>query len=273
MKNLDAKVAAREWLRRPLCRRYAAVEFSILPRLSVKSRRYENRTICWAFGSLIKGECEILGAWNLDTESVTTTEMFGDLRNRGVEFIRCGLGNLGDVEETFLATFRMAALYPSIEQTVASAVNAVKPRHRAFMANLLQPAVGDSAEVTAAAPLTSISSGELRQKYPEILAQWDEAVAGFQPLFALPAPYRQLVRSVGRTAIGMQERLMRSIHHHGPFVDSAEAFDFVVDWLVRADLRLQRDAQAEWIARDALASQSGRFGPASGRAVGTPVLA
>lgn len=66
---------------------------------------------------------------------------------------------------------------------------------------------------------------------------------------------------------------MQAIHQHGPFPDSAEAFDFIVDWLVRADLRLVRDAEAMELAREALVSRSGHLAPVSGAAAGTPALA
>jgi len=273
MKIPDTNVQRERWLSRPLCRRYAAVAFGTISKLPVNGRTSENRTIYWAFGSLINGESEILGAWSLGAESAIATMVFGDLHNRGVEFLRCGLGNLADVEAAFLATFRMAALYPSIEQTFAAAIDAVKPSHRVPMSSLLRAAIGDPDAGPTTVSLPGTSSEELRQKYPQILQQWGEAVAGFQPLLALPEPYRQLVRSVDQTAIGMQERLTRSILRHGPFIDSAAAFDFVVDALMRADLRLQRDAEAGPLARGALVSRSGRFASASGGAVGTPAMA
>lgn len=273
MKVHDPCLQRQRWLSRALCRRYAVVVFTPLSLPPLKSQLGESRTFWWAFGCLIKGECEVLGAWNLDAKAVTTTEMFGNLHNRGIEFLRCGLGDLSDVEAGFLATFRMAAVYPSIEQSLASAIGSTKPRHRASMSGLLRAAINDSGTGPATVSEPEISSEDLRQKYPGILEQWDETAAAFQPLFSLPDPYRRFVRSVDRAAIGMQERLMKAMHRHGLFADSAEAFDFVVDWLMRADLRLVRDAEAKELAREALGSRSGRFAPVSGGAAGAPVLA
>lgn len=273
MKSLDPNLQRERWLSRALCRRYAVVAFISLVLPPLKNQLGENRTIWWAFGCLIKGECEVLGAWNLDAKAATTTEVFGNLHNRGVEFVRCGLGDLANVEAGFLATFRMAAVYPSIEQSLASAIGFTKPRHRAAMASLLHAAINESGAGRATVSEPEISSEDLRQKYPGILERWDETAAAFEPLFSLADPYRRFVRSVDRAAIGMQERLVKAMHRHGPFADSAEAFDFVVDWLVRADLRLMRDAEAKELAREALVSRSGRFAAVSGGAAGTPALA
>ena len=273
MKIFDPMQQRERWLSRALCRRYAAVVFSTLSEPSLETQLENNRTIYWAFGCLHNGESEILGAWNLDAESATMTAVFGDLYRRGVEFLRFGLGSLGDVEAAFLATFRMSAAYPSLEQTMAALIAKVKPFHRPAMATLLRAAIGDPHDASAAVSSVAISSEDLRKKYPGILVQWREAVAGFQPLFVLPEPYRQLVRSVDRTAIDIQGCLMKAIYRHGPFVDSGDAFDFVVDRLVRADLRLVRDAEGEEMARQAVHSKFGRFAAVPSGAVGTPTLA
>lgn len=261
------------WLARALCRRYAVVAFSTLSGPSQQNQPSKTRTICWAFGCLQKGEAEILGAWHLDDGSRKMHKVFLDLHNRGVEFLRCGLGDLRDAEVSFLATFRMAALYPSIEQELAALRDTVRPFHRPAVSRLLWEAIGDPPDTPTTVAAPRLSSEELRQKYPGILERCNEKIAGSQPLFTLPKPYKQLVRSVDRTANAMQERLMKAMHRHGLFADSAEAFDFVVDWLVCADLRLARDAEAKELGCETLVSRSGRFAPVSGGAAGAPALA
>lgn len=272
MKILDSYVRER-WLKRALCRRYAAVAFTTISSPAVRNQSDLGQTFCWAFGSLINGECEILGAWKLDSVSATPANVFGDLYVRGVEFLRCGIGDLGDDEAAFVATFRNAALYPSIEQSFFAAIDAVKPRHRAAMSTLLRAALGGAGTESIAVSLPGSSSEDFRQKYPGILDQWGQAVARWQPVSELPEPYARLVRSVDRSSAAIQECLMRAIKRHGPFADSAEAFAFIVDALLRADLRLQRDEDVEELARVAPGSRAGRVAPVSGDAVGTPTLA
>jgi len=246
---LQPDVVRQRWLSHVLCRRYGVVAFSPLLGVKLKGLSTENRTVWWAFGCLVSGESEILGSWTVNVDADVPKVVFGDLYSRGAEFIRCGLGDLKPVEAAFQGTFRNATLYPSIEQAVASAVAGVRPMHRTAMDGLLRALAGAGDELASTALLSGNSSEFFRQKYPGILAAWDEAVAGFQPLFVLPEPYRRLVRSVDRTAMGLQERLTRSMDRHGPFADSADAFDFVVDWLMRADLRLERDRNDLLLAR------------------------
>lgn len=273
MKIVYLNEQSERWLSRALCRRYAAVVFSTLSAPVPTNQLAKDRTICWAFGCLVKGESEILGAWDLDAWPASMDEVFGDLNNRGVEFLRCGLGSPGSIEAAFLATFRMGAAYPSIEQTLADFLDKVRPYHRPAMARLLRATIDDPLADPATVASLRFSSEDLRQKYPGILEQWRESASGFQPLFSLPEPYRQLARSVDRDAIAMQERLRKVIHRHGPFDDSAQAFDFVVDWLMRADLRLMHAARAPGLARVPWVSQCGRVAQVSGGAAGTPALA
>ena len=273
MKFLDSTSQRERWLNRALCRRYAVVIFSRLSQPPVLNQPDESRTFWCAFGCLINGDHEVLGSWNLDVKGVTTMEVFGNLHRRGVEFLRCGLGDLADFEPEFLATFRMAAVYPSVEQSLASVIGSTKPRHRASMGSLLRAAINGPDPGSATVSEPEISSEDLRQKYPGILEQWSESVSAFQPLFSLHRPYRQLVRAADRAAMGIQERLMRAIHHHGRFANSAQAFDFVVDWLMRADLQLMRDAKAQELASLLPVSKSGGTAPMPGGVAGTPALA
>jgi len=273
MKNLDAHAAAERWLRRPLCRRYAVVVFGTLSKLKLGNEPNANRTIFWAFGTLLNGESEILGAWHSDTDAAIPPEVFGQLYHRGIEFVRCGLGHLEGIEPAFTAAFRNSATYPSIEQTLAATLADVKPGHRSGMSRLLRATVGDPMDASLTVSSPDISSAELRERYPKLTRQWDEAAALFQPLFELPEPYRRLVRSVDRAAAELQGRLERSIHRHGPFVDSDEAFDFVVAGLRRADLQLDQDARAAQHARDESAWHLRHRIPTSDGAVGTATLA
>jgi transposase-like protein len=273
MKKLDAHAGTYRWLRRPLCRRYAVVVFGTFSKLKLGTEPNANRTICWAFGTLLNGDSEILGAWHSDTNAAIPPEVFGQLYHRGIEFVRCGLGDLAGVEPAFMAAFRNSATCPSIEQTLAATLADVKAGHRSAMSRLLRAKVGDPIDAIPTVSSPDISSAELRERYPKLTRQWDEAVALFRHLFALPEPYRRLVRSVDRAAAELRGRLERSIHRHGPFVDSDEAFDFVVAGLRRADLQLDREARAAQHARDASAWQFRHRLPTSDGAVGTATLA
>ncbi len=273
MRMLDPGVVRERWLSRALCRRYAAVVFSTIDEPPLKGGVSQSRTICWALGCLVKGEREILGAWQLDGMAAMPAVVFADLGIRGVEFLRCGLGDLGGLETEFHGAFRAGAIYPSPEQVIASTLREVRPVHRPAMLQLLRARIDDQIGRPVVDAAAGISSEVLGQQYPAILLRWGEAVAGFQPLQALPEPYCRLAFSLDGVAIRMQERLTRAIKRHDPFVDSADAFEYVVEWLLRADQRQMRQAEAEHLTRGAFGSQTGRFVPVLGAAVGTPTLA
>jgi transposase-like protein len=248
------------------------VVFSTASRLPGTVAVVPNRKICWALGTLVNGDCEILGAWNSNEGGVTPAEVFGRLYDRGVEYVTYAVGDLPSLQPAFIEAYPRGVELPSIEQVLADALSSVRSADRPAMAHLLRAAVADPAPPeTVVSP--GISSADWRERYPKILEQWGEAVAVFQPLFALPEPYRRLVRSVDRTAMEVQERLMRAIHRHGPFADASETFAFVAAALQRADRMLERERQARRLARDACPLPSGRIGPISGRALGAPALA
>lgn len=260
------------WLRRPLCRRYAVVAFSAASRLQVTGAVAPSRTVWWALGTLINGDCEILGAWNSNAEGAIPAEVFGGLYDRGVEYITYAAGDLAASQAAFSAAYPRAVLLPSIEQSLAAVLASVRSAHRTVMSGLLREAVGDPDCEPAAYSAPGISSEDLRQKYRSILAQWVEDVAGFQGLFALPQPYRRLIGSVDRAAAELQARLTRAMIRNGPFIDQAEAFDFVANWLERADLRLERERRRVLLATEAQGSQPRRGLPTTAGARGAPAL-
>ena len=259
------------WLYRPLCRRYAVVVFSAASRLRVLDAS-PNRKIGWALGTLVNGDREILGAWNSNDGGVIPADVFGLLYDRGVEYITYAVGDLAALQPAFAEAYPRAVQLPSNEQSLAAALASVRSAHRPAMSRVLRAAVADPAAPETVSP-PETSSADWRERYPKILERWGEAVAVFQPFFTLPEPYRQLVRSVDRSAMDVQERLMRAIYRHGPFANASEAFAFVAAALQRADRQLERERQARRLARDTCPSPSGRMAPISGRALGAPVLA
>ncbi len=272
MKNLDASVERGRWLGRPLCRRYAVVEFVNMSCRLGFAEQAPNRTIAWALGALINGDREILGAWKLNEQGAIPAEVFGGLYDRGVEYITYVSGDLAASQLAFTAAYPRAIQLPSVEQSLAAALASIRPVHRPAMSSLFRAAVANRTEPLSDAK-SGLSSADWRERYPRILEQWDEAVAAFQPLSALPEPYRLLVRSVDQTAIEVQERVMRAIHRHGPFADVSEAFQFVAVALQRADRQLYRELEARRRSRGTFVLPSGRVAPASVSAVGTPTLA
>lgn len=77
---------SRDWLCRPLCRRYAFVQLAGFHVPELEDGVPRQRHWCWAFAMFSADEFEILGAWPTDTAAVE--QIADDLRKRGVLSIR-----------------------------------------------------------------------------------------------------------------------------------------------------------------------------------------
>ncbi len=243
MQSSDARVKVAKWLRRPLCRRYAVIVFNTISGIKVRTEAGSSRTICWALGSLVNGDSEILGVWVGEPQSTTPSAVIDDLRNRGVESLRFGVGNLLGVEPPLSLAFMKASACPSIEQARAAALAAVKPIHRPAMDHLFRFPRGQEDEMaTVDSPV--ISRTDLRERYPDVLSRWADVVARCEPLFDQPSLYNDLVRSADQTAFDIQQRVAKVVHRQGSFDDIATALEFVAVRLWRAERTLDRDVRS-----------------------------
>ena len=75
-----------DWLKKALCRRYAAVHFVDFHLSGQENGEPQGQSWCWAFAMFAADEFEILGAWPAGTGEVEP--IFEDLRNRGILSIR-----------------------------------------------------------------------------------------------------------------------------------------------------------------------------------------
>jgi transposase-like protein len=268
MKLLGVDESTKTWLERPLCRRYAAAVFSsIRPRLRGDGADSQDR-ICWALGTLIDGEAEILGVWlDVDQALAVSPPVLADVYPRGAEFIRFGLGNLAGAEAAFKQTYRHGEILGSIEQAFESAVATVPARDRAAVSAGLRASVDAVDLETAQSGLARFQASALGERYPAVVTLWSDALSGLKSLHALHPQLRERVRSADRQAAEVRGRLTRAILRHGPFVNSAAAFDFVATTLQRAECRLDRDNAAALAGEAESGAGVGRIRQLGGRAV------
>ena len=269
----DVNVSTDCWVHRPLCRRYAAAVFSCTGKLDLTANAGQPQAICWALGSLINGEGEVLGAWlNQDTTATAMPAVFGELQARGAEFIRFGVGDFRGAEASFKRTYRHGEIVVSVEQAIESIAAQVPPRHRLDVSNQLRAAAEAESLEAALSELGRFQASSLGERYPEVVRHWGDALARFEPIYSLDEQLRGLIRLADRTAADVRGRLSRAILRHGPFSDSGAALDFVAISLVRAEQRLDRERAAAVAARKAGSKTSRRAVPMAG-AVGVPTLA
>ncbi len=263
--EVDQKTAA--WTRRPLCRRYATAVFCRTVSHRVHGDPADSQAIWWCLGTLNDGGTEFLGAWKTASEkSGPPSNVFGELRDRGVLSIRFCIGNIGCADAIFKQTFQHAAAMPSFEDLLVSSAASAKPRHRLSVQDQLR-SIAQLEDLAAARSEFAIFQGStLGERYREIVEQWDEALARCQAVYALRAPLRELVRSSDRTAAHVSACLNRAIKRHGPFTGSASALDFVVAWLDKAERGLEFDRRASWASSTAGPSRPRGFMPLAGAA-------
>lgn len=251
----DALSSIHRWLTKPLCRRYVAAEYSSNPISDLVGDASAPGCIRWALGSLLNGEVEILGVWQdrAATPSATVS-MFGELHERGAEFIRFGIGDLAEAQLEFQRIYETGELLVSIEQSLEQVARLVPPRHRADVSDCLRLAAEAESLEAARSELARFQVTALGKRYPDVVLRWDEALARFQSVYSLNYQLRGLVRSADRAAAKMRGGLEQAIHRHGPFIDSENAFEFIAATLRTFELRLDRDRAAARAAREVRAT-------------------
>ncbi len=120
------EAALRDWLQRPLCRRYALAMFDLAAVRVREAKDFRDGSVPWALGWLIDGQCEPLGAWaEPETASEGALRVVGDLKARGVERLSyvAGIACLRDpVNLAFSGTVIRSAAAPSASEATAASV-------------------------------------------------------------------------------------------------------------------------------------------------------
>lgn len=259
------------WLERPLCRRYVAVVFSETSPLNLRASRGDPEAICWAFGSLINGECEPLGAWLIrGTLASAMPSVCGALQSRGAEFIRFGVGDFAGTP-AFSQTYRHGEFVDSVESAISALAARVRRRHRPQLSTFLRTTAEADRLELAWSEWAKFQGSGLGERYPDVVQLWKDALARFEPIYDLNEQLRGLVRLADRTAAEVRGRLARAILRNGPFTDSAAALDFVALALVREEQRLDRDRATAAASRQACSTTPRAVSMAG--ALGVPTLA
>lgn len=271
---MDNSNLIRRWREKPLRRRYAVVVFHTVAITVLDEHGPSAHHVQLALGQLNSGEYESLGAWScLNGNAAISSRALADARARGAEFICCAVGaNLDHEEGGLTAVFPHTQVLKSPERLLAVAIASLPPGQRRSVEEFLRASADAQDQDDAQAELGRFQRSDLGARYPDVVQFWGDVLARFEAAAKLSAPMKALVRSADQTAMEVQERLTKEIKRHGPFVDAAEALDFVSGALMRAERRLDRERER---------SMAGDVGPFVSRgrslngvvAVGVPRLA
>ena len=116
--------------RRPLCRRYV---LGIFDATIVRLRGADgpsDRSVHWAIGCLVDGECEPLGVWiEAAAGADASVEMVADLMIRGVQRIwHVTGGDVGPVMARLPEAFSSTAVFSSDDRTLSGAPASARQR-------------------------------------------------------------------------------------------------------------------------------------------------
>jgi hypothetical protein len=118
------------WLRRPLCRRYILGIFDVAIVRWHDAGGLNDHSVHWAFGWLVDGECEPLGAWTEpENGSDISLRIPADLRSRGVERIWHVTGtDTAAVRERVTDAFSSTTVFSSVDRIPAETPVWPRPR-------------------------------------------------------------------------------------------------------------------------------------------------
>lgn len=276
--EMTTKSQIRAWFERPLSRRQSASVYCAVPTFRIHMKEGPGQAVIWALGSIADGESEVLGAWLCEgAEGVAVPSVFAELRARGAEFIRFGVGDAVGDAASFRAVYPRGQALASVEQTLEALAARVPASCRLALLSSLRAAADAESLSQGRAVLAGSELSRLGERYPELLQLAFDALARWEPLYGLSAPQRRLIRRADRTAAEVRGRLNRAILRHGPFRDSGAALEFVALSLARAEQGLDRARALAMAAREGgkragRSAEGGGVGHAEGRAVGRTTM-
>jgi hypothetical protein len=126
----DAGRSRTQWLKRPLCRRYVLTFFDVAVARLREGEGLRDLPVHWAFGWLIDGEGEALGAWmDSGDGSVDPVRLLADIQARGVERTGylAGTGTCSGIDEA-----RVSRSVQLEAEQVSARLNRAIRRHGSF---------------------------------------------------------------------------------------------------------------------------------------------
>lgn len=237
----DAIVADMEaWQTRPLEPIYAVVLIDAIV-VKVRDTQVANRPVYVAIGVNMDGERDVLGLWIGPTGGEGAKRwmtMLTELRNRGVQdvLITCcdGLTGLPDAIRT---VWPDTTVQTCVVHLVRNTLRYVSKKYWGQITSQLRE-IYTAPTVPAAEALFADFAEQWREKYPAMIASWENSWGEFVPFLEFPPELRRIVYTTNSIE-SLNARFRRAVRHRGHFPTEQAALKVL--YLVATERKKNRE--------------------------------
>lgn len=237
----DAIVADMEaWQTRPLESIYAVVLIDAIV-VKVRDTQVANRPVYVAIGVNMDGERDVLGLWigpSGGEGAKRWMTMLTELRNRGVQdvLITCcdGLTGLPDAIRT---VWPDTTVQTCVVHLVRNSLRYASKKYWGPITRQLRE-IYTAPTVPAAEALFAEFADEWRDKYPAMIASWENSWNEFVPFLEFPPELRRVVYTTNSIE-SLNARFRRAVRHRGHFPTEQAALKVL--YLVATERKKNRE--------------------------------
>ena len=237
----DAIVADMEaWQSRPLDAMYPVILVDAIV-IKVRDTQVANRPVYVAIGVNLHGERDALGLWIGPTGGEGAKRwmtMLTELRNRGVAdvLITCcdGLSGLPDAIRT---VWPDTTVQTCVVHLVRNSLKYASKKHWSTITKQMRR-IYTAPTVPAAEAHFEAFADEWREKYPAMIASWENTWDEFVPFLEFPAELRSIVYTTNAIE-SLNARFRRAVRHRGHFPTEQAAMKVL--WLVATERKKNRE--------------------------------
>jgi putative transposase len=227
------------WQNRPLDRIYPVILIDAIV-VKIRDGHVANRPVYVAMGINLDGERDVLGLWvgpSGGEGAKFWMTVLTELRNRGVydTFIVCCDG-LKALPESIRATWPLAEVQLCVVHLVRSALRYTSKRHWAQVCREMRE-IYTAPTLAAAEARFGEFADTWREKYPAMIATWENSWAGFVPFLEFPVELRTIVYTTNAIE-SLNARFRKAVRHRGHFPNEQSALKVL--YLVAIERRQNR---------------------------------
>jgi transposase-like protein len=213
----------RAWQARPLDDVYPVVFLDAFI-LKVRENGSVARKACYlALGVRLDGQRDVLGMWFQDTEGAKFwMHVLGDLKRRGVrDILICCVDGLTGFPEAIEATFPLTTVQTCVVHLIRRSLRYVPRRELDKVAKDLKP-IYTAVDADAAWQALEEFDAKWGQRFPPVVAAWQDAWEHFTPFLAFTDEVRRVIYTTNAIeALNRQLRKAIKTKGHFPSEDAA----------------------------------------------------